>query len=489
MAKMIRKHTKLHEDEYQKYSCDLCYEILTKLNQFLIKVKDAQQKIREIFSLSAINNLDIKLEHESQRQQQNNDATTLNSEDQFVDSKVELIAVKTESEGDDCDYYDYANETQESISELSNTLTKTTANVVKVENTSAESIPVARKNQRNLLRIQFKCYKCGEMFRTDELLQNHFKNVHNSKTEYVCLECNALLENLSKFKEHLLYVHCFKNKSSKVFSCKICGRLFKRKEHCMSHQSTHSDDKSFSCQNCGKLFRLKEYLSRHKRKNPECRDELEFKCTHCDKIFKNQYSLDCHMKTHITPDQYKYKCEVCGRKFHAIVHYKCHILVHEKTASVKDYICDQCGKIFKSQPLLNSHLVSHTQGSPYTCEVCSKRYKSTAALKQHQLTHSGKFHECEVCGKKFTRRGQLTIHSSIHTGKLPFKCSYCKKQFRRKSYLQIHLRQHTGERPYSCLECNHSFTNDSNFIKHLRGRHGLQNISIINKHRYPFDDN
>lgn len=86
-------------DEYQKYSCDPCYEILTKLNQFLNKVKDAQQKIREIFSLSAINNLDIKLEHESQRQQQNNDVTTSHSEDQFVDSKVELIAVKTESEG------------------------------------------------------------------------------------------------------------------------------------------------------------------------------------------------------------------------------------------------------------------------------------------------------------------------------------------------------------------------------------------------------
>lgn len=50
------------------------------------------------------------------------------------------------------------------------------------------------------------------------------------------------------------------------------------------------------------------------------------------------------------------------------------------------------------------------------------------------------------------------------------------------------MRQHTGERPYSCIECNHFFANDGNFIKHLKGRHGLQNVSIANRHRYPFDN-
>lgn len=87
-------------DEFPKNACKLCCKILTKFNQFLNKVKDAQQKLRDIFSLPAINNLDIKLEHDSQDHQQNNDLNkTQNSDEQIIDSKVESDNVKTELEG------------------------------------------------------------------------------------------------------------------------------------------------------------------------------------------------------------------------------------------------------------------------------------------------------------------------------------------------------------------------------------------------------
>lgn len=77
------------------------------------------------------------------------------------------------------------------------------------------------------------------MFRTDECLQDHFENVHKSKTEYVCLECNALFENLSEFESHF-YEHFFTNKSSKVYTCEICGKQFSRKVFYIAHQDAHS---------------------------------------------------------------------------------------------------------------------------------------------------------------------------------------------------------------------------------------------------------
>ncbi|XP_044728187.1 gastrula zinc finger protein XlCGF8.2DB-like [Chrysoperla carnea] len=159
-----------------------------------------------------------------------------------------------------------------------------------------------------------------------------------------------------------------------------------------------------------------------------------------------------------------------------------------KDTDNQTFLCDKCGKCYKTKYQLISHLKSHNNDKPFKCDECSKTYKNPA-VHRHKLIHNGiKPFVCEICGNKFRLQGMLTMHSLIHTGVLPHECSYCKKRFRRIDFLKGHLRQHTGERPYSCTECNHFFSNGSNFIKHLKVRHGLQNVSITNRFQFPFID-
>ncbi|XP_044729726.1 zinc finger protein 58-like [Chrysoperla carnea] len=335
------------------------------------------------------------------------------------------------------------------------------------------------------LKTKWKCKKCKQYFHSAYILQKHCKAIHGIKNiGQVCTVCDEMFDDNDTYEDHFKTVHGISSKKTGPFyKCEECSKQFNHKSNYLVHTLIHSGIKPFACKDCGKKFHLKQNLVGHSLTHLESRKEL--KCTHCDKVCKTQYILDRHLKTHIPEyERYKYKCEVCSRKFVALENLEIHFEISHKNI---DYICDQCGKVFKTKSLLSAHSNIHKNLS-FKCPLCPKVFKSTTALNSHKLTHVEKAYACEECGKKFSQRRQLTVHSTVHTKILPHECSYCKKRFRRKYCLTVHVRQHTGERPYSCTECNHHFANDSNFIKHLKGRHGLQNVSIANKHRYPFDD-
>ena len=53
---------------------------------------------------------------------------------------------------------------------------------------------------------------------------------------------------------------------SKVFSCHICNRRFRRQEHLKRHyRSLHTHEKPFKCHECGKQFSRSDNLSQHQR--------------------------------------------------------------------------------------------------------------------------------------------------------------------------------------------------------------------------------
>ncbi|XP_044729641.1 zinc finger protein 182-like [Chrysoperla carnea] len=298
---------------------------------------------------------------------------------------------------------------------------------------------------------KWKCNKCDKGFETVHYYQKHLKKAHDVTTnDLICTVCDELFESNELYDEHLKKVHDIDDgiQTGSNYECKKCSKHFRHKYSYLAHTLTHTGVKRFSCKECGSKFYLKQHLIAHSLTHLETVNSSERK-------FMNIETLTEHQK---------------------------------QGHNSEEVICDQCGKVLKDKYRLTQHLSSHIDGIKFTCDQCPKEFKSTAALKLHQKKHGEKQHGCEVCGRKFSLRSQLRVHATIHTGQLPYECSYCKKQFRTKYHLTVHLRQHTGERPYSCTECNHYFANDSNFIKHLKGRHGLKNFSIVNKHRYPFDD-
>ncbi|EED13177.1 zinc finger protein, putative [Talaromyces stipitatus ATCC 10500] len=54
-------------------------------------------------------------------------------------------------------------------------------------------------------------------------------------------------------------------KGKRVRACTICGRTFKRTEHCIRHERAHFRERPFSCRFCQKSYGRKDLLVRHER--------------------------------------------------------------------------------------------------------------------------------------------------------------------------------------------------------------------------------
>lgn len=52
--------------------------------------------------------------------------------------------------------------------------------------------------------------------------------------------------------------------------------------------------------------------------------------------------------------------------------------------------------------------------------------------------------KCEYCGKCFRKNGTLQTHIRTHTGEKPYHCDLCNKNFAQIGHLTEHLRTHTG---------------------------------------------
>ena len=46
---------------------------------------------------------------------------------------------------------------------------------------------------------------------------------------------------------------------------------------------------------------------------------------------------------------------------------------------------------------------------------------------------------CDTCGRSFKTKSSLTVHNTVHSGERPYKCDICEKSFSHKSHFTRHM--------------------------------------------------
>lgn len=141
--------------------------------------------------------------------------------------------------------------------------------------------------------------------------------------------------------------------------------------------------------------------------------------------------------------------------------------------------CDICYMFFWRQRQLREHAATHSQDQAFLCQTCGKNFKSSSALQMHRRSHIAneekpKF-ECNICNKTFGTKPNLMIHKRIHTGNLKennirfgalikkkhitfvgvrdHTCDTCGKSFVQKGNLDNHMLTHVSNTPFTCDIC------------------------------------
>ncbi|EUC30521.1 hypothetical protein COCCADRAFT_103669, partial [Bipolaris zeicola 26-R-13] len=49
------------------------------------------------------------------------------------------------------------------------------------------------------------------------------------------------------------------------YVCDTCGKAYKRSEHCIRHQRSHTNEKPFKCKFCHRRYARKDLVVRHEK--------------------------------------------------------------------------------------------------------------------------------------------------------------------------------------------------------------------------------
>lgn len=226
--------------------------------------------------------------------------------------------------------------------------------------TTSQSIPIIKQGRQ--------CKDCNEVMSNLTKLKEHLKNVH-----FKCSYCKKQFLDLPHLQEHTC--------EAPIIKCSLCRKEMLRSQMQCHLNRNHFDD--YVCCMCDVKQGTKKLLDEHYSQVHQ--NEMS-PCQFCNEFFRTS-TLKDHIRNRHKEKPTKVECPICTKKFSSKFHLKQHMVVH---SAERPHLCPLCPNNFSQLRHLYSHLEIHLRYQPVpkvpTCVWCGLVCESNKLLVTHVTT-------------------------------------------------------------------------------------------------------
>ncbi|KAG9472418.1 hypothetical protein GDO78_019716 [Eleutherodactylus coqui] len=318
-----------------------------------------------------------------------------------------------------------------------------------------------RKHQE---KATHECSQCQFSCNSQATLRCHIQKQH---LQLECMICKATFSHREDMEEH--------RKTHFSHHCQQCQYAAKDRQQLINHyaeehESTslpdgEADQDLLNCPFCSFSCRHQLVYDHHVKGHGATHI---YKCSDCEYSTRNKQKITWHSRIHT--GEKPYKCHLCTYACADPSRLKYHMRIHKDE---KNYLCPECGYKCKWVNQLKYHMTKHTGLKPYQCEECDYCTNRADALRVHRETRHRDVRSfiCEQCGKAFKTRFLLKTHLKKHSEEKPYVCNVCQRGFRWPAGLRHHYLTHTNQQPFFCQYCSYRAKQKFQVVKHIQRHH------------------